>query len=92
MTYCVTSEPSHREFNLEPLDTQVGGHVNVKTFNTKFVCKPFNQREHQFYKILPSELRNLVPHYAGTFSNETHSGPKYLVMENLVDGFQKPWT
>ena len=33
--------------------SQVGGHVNMKILDEKFVCKPLNRREVRFYQNLP---------------------------------------
>ena len=46
--------------------SQVGGHVNMKILDEKFVCKPLNRREVRFYQNLPKQLCDLVPKYHGT--------------------------
>ena len=66
---------------------KAGGHVQLKTLYHKFICKSFNEREHNFYQNIPPELRLLVPRYGGTLNNENG---KFLLMENLTKNFRKP--
>ena len=44
---------------------QVGGHSCILTLHNDIVCKPLNQREHQFYETMPSELEDFTPQYKG---------------------------
>ena len=54
------------ELSLKPLKAQVGGHVYMKILNDKFVCKPLNERELQFYQNIPKILVEHIPRYQGT--------------------------
>lgn len=69
------------------LIAKAGGHVQLRTLYNKFVCKSFNEREHDFYQNIPPELRLVVPRYGGTLNSENE---KFLVMENLTKDFRKP--
>ena len=69
------------------LIARAGGHVQLTTLYNKFVCKSFNEREHDFYQNIPPELRLVVPRYGGTLDSDTG---KCLVMENLTQDFLKP--
>ena len=60
----------------EELYSQVGGHVNMKTLNERYVCKPLNIRELSFYQNLPAELSVFVPTYHGTVSLDSNSQPR----------------
>ena len=60
--------------SFQKLYSQVGGHVSMKILNERYVCKPLNIREANFYQKLPEELVGLVPAYHGTVSlNATDS-------------------
>merc|ERR1711973_195360 len=87
----------------EELYSQVGGHVNMKTLNERYVCKPLNIRELSFYQNLPAELSVFVPTYHGTVSLDSNSQPRssaggsgpsevseHIVLENLTIGYKKP--
>jgi len=89
--------------NLRPLHAQVGGHVRMKIFDERYVCKPLNRRELRFYQEIPKQLRSLVPQFIGTLDiqdNHTDSQRRcslikapvnqYLVLENLTTGYKKP--
>lgn len=76
-------------FCLQPLAAQVGGHVKIKMLNSHFICKPYNQREHKFYQLIPAELRRCVPRYVGTLGVERKESEKYIVLENLTAGLNK---
>jgi len=93
------------ELSLKPLKAQVGGHVYMKILNDKFVCKPLNERELQFYQNIPQILVEHIPRYQGTIvarneetmgirreeaSSSKSSKLEYLVLENLTKDFQKP--
>ena len=54
------------EASLKPLKAQVGGHVYMKILNDKYVCKPLNERELQFYQNIPKNLADHVPAFQGT--------------------------
>lgn len=69
------------------LIAKAGGHVQLTTLYHKFVCKSFNEREHDFYQNIPQDLRHVVPRYGGTLNSENG---KFLVMENLTKDFLKP--
>ena len=55
--------------SFKTLYSQVGGHVNMKILNERFVCKPLNLREVRFYQKLPHQLCDFVPKYHGTVSS-----------------------
>ena len=57
--------------SFQKLYSQVGGHVSMKILNERYVCKPLNIREVNFYQKLPEELVGLVPAYHGTVSLNT---------------------
>eukprot|EP00092_Neocalanus_flemingeri_P089344 GFUD01113053.1.p1 GENE.GFUD01113053.1~~GFUD01113053.1.p1 ORF type:complete len:346 (+),score=69.72 GFUD01113053.1:48-1085(+) len=59
----------HETSNLRPLHAQVGGHVGMKIFDDRYVCKPLNRRELQFYQAIPRQLSQLVPGFVGTLTN-----------------------
>jgi len=88
----------NNENKLKTLYSQVGGHVNMKILDEKFVCKPLNRREVKFYQHLPKQLCDLVPKYHGTvrgshedsYSYESDLGADYVVLENLTEGYKKP--
>ena len=54
------------ELSLKPLKAQVGGHVYMKILNDKYVCKPLNERELQFYQKIPKTLADHVAAFQGT--------------------------
>ena len=56
---------------LEPFVHQVGGHFPMVCLDTDTVCKPLKDREHKFYKSMPSVLKPFVPSYEGTMKVET---------------------
>ena len=58
----------HEASNLRPLHAQVGGHVGMKIFDDRYVCKPLNRRELQFYQCIPKQLSQLVPGFVGTLT------------------------
>ena len=62
------SYQNNEEF--QALYSQVGGHVNMKILNEKYVLKPLNKREANFYENLPTELTDIVPVYYGTVGNQ----------------------
>ena len=51
---------------LKPLKAQVGGHVYMKILNDRYVCKPLNKRELEFYQNIPKNLVEHIPCYRGT--------------------------
>ena len=69
------------------LVTRAGGHHAFKTLYHQFVCKTLSEREHYFYQVIPPSLRLIVPKYGGSLENENG---KFLVLENLTQGFMKP--
>ena len=82
----------HEASNLRPLHAQVGGHVGMKIFDDRYVCKPLNRRELQFYNAIPKQLSPMVPGFVGTLTigNDEKSTSDYLVLENLTMGYKKP--
>ena len=69
------SRTSDRDF--QTLYSQVGGHVNMKIMNERFVCKPLNNREVRFYQKLPAQLEDVVPKYHGTIREDCHLHARY---------------
>ena len=65
------------ENKLTTLYSQVGGHVNMKILDEKFVLKPLNRREVKFYQSLPHQLGDLVPKYHGTVLGSRSSENSY---------------
>jgi len=90
MTTPTDKECHQHNSHFHPLRSQAGGHVEMKVLNTKYVCKPLNQREHKFYQIIPAKLKNFVPCYVGTMTVEDSDSKEYLVMDNVAQCFQKP--
>jgi len=68
-THVVLNQRLHYEASdLRPLRAQVGGHVGMKIYDDRYVCKPLNRRELKFYEYLPKQLSSLVPGFVGTLS------------------------
>uniref|UniRef100_A0A914UP95 Kinase n=1 Tax=Plectus sambesii TaxID=2011161 RepID=A0A914UP95_9BILA len=50
---------------LEPFRHQVGGHVGLLCWDAHHVCKPFTERENNFYCRLSKSFANFAPIYCG---------------------------
>lgn len=50
-------------YPLVPYRHQVGGHTAVFQLDNNHICKPINESELNFYKTMPSGLRQWVPKF-----------------------------
>ncbi|XP_023325142.1 inositol hexakisphosphate kinase 1 [Eurytemora carolleeae] len=57
---------SEEELKLEPFIHQVGGHSPLFCLDPVTVCKPFEQREFNFYSTLPQNLLPFTPTFKGS--------------------------
>lgn len=50
---------------LEPFRHQVGGHVGLLCWDAHHVCKPFTERENNFYRRMSKSFAKFAPIYCG---------------------------
>ncbi|OWF41927.1 inositol hexakisphosphate kinase 2-like [Mizuhopecten yessoensis] len=50
---------------LKPFVHQVGGHTCLFEITQETICKPYQEREFQFYQNLPENMKEFTPHYKG---------------------------
>ncbi|XP_033731637.1 inositol hexakisphosphate kinase 2-like [Pecten maximus] len=50
---------------IKPFVHQVGGHTCLFEITQETVCKPYQEREFQFYQNLPENMKDFTPHYKG---------------------------
>lgn len=50
---------------LEPFIHQVGGHSSILSLDDSTVCKPLVRREVEFYKTLPSSMKEFTAEFKG---------------------------
>ena len=55
------------EIVITPFEHQVGGHKVVLQISKHLICKPREEYEIEFYKRLPENLKDCVPHFRGNF-------------------------
>ena len=53
------------EVVITPFQHQVGGHKVVLQISKHLICKPREEYEIEFYKRLPENLKDCVPHFRG---------------------------
>lgn len=53
------------EMELRPYRYMAGGHSYVLEVTKSAICKNFRQRESEFYRNIPDELRPFTPQYLG---------------------------
>ncbi|CAG0918253.1 unnamed protein product [Notodromas monacha] len=61
----VERESSMEEVPLEPFIHQVGGHSSILSLDENTVCKPLVRREVEFYKSLPSSMKEFTAEFKG---------------------------
>jgi hypothetical protein len=90
----LTKSPS--SVPLIPFTNQVGGHAPFLRFSEKAICKPFNQRENDFYQSIDMfnpELKEFTPIYLGlvnvTYPNHEVTSPAKSEGETTVLGVKK---
>ena len=54
---------------INPFEHQVGGHKAVLQISRKFICKPREEPEVEFYSRLPDCLKDCVPQYRGSYTH-----------------------
>ncbi|XP_064626657.1 inositol hexakisphosphate kinase 2-like [Lineus longissimus] len=52
---------------MQPFVHQVGGHSNMFTYEGNTVCKPLFEKEYNFYRQMPEEMRPFAPICEGNF-------------------------
>jgi len=84
---------SSSRLTLDVFPWKVGGHHPIKLYKEESICKPLNNREARFYQQvlvqLPELLRDFLPSFQG-IAVDSRQGIKYLILENLTSGFNKP--
>ena len=53
-------------WGLEPFIHQVGGHSPLFCLDSSTVCKPYEEREHNFYCSMPHCLLEYTPQFKGS--------------------------
>jgi len=53
-------------WGLEPFIHQVGGHSPLFCLDSATVCKPYEEREHNFYSSMPGCLQAFTPQFKGS--------------------------
>ncbi|CAG0916763.1 unnamed protein product, partial [Notodromas monacha] len=56
---------SIEEIQLEPFIHQVGGHSSILSLDESTICKPLVLQEVEFYKSLPSNMREFTAEFRG---------------------------
>jgi len=56
----------HDVWGLEPFIHQVGGHSPLFCLDSSTVCKPYEEREHSFYRNMPDCLKPFTPQFKGS--------------------------
>lgn len=64
---------------LQPFDHQVGGHNIVLQINKSTICKPYLDREVNFYNHLPEELKEFTPSFQGVIDVKCSSSNESFV-------------
>lgn len=61
------NEEDHRchIVKLIPYEHQVGGHVNLLSYDKTTICKPLNEQECKAYEYLPKQLSEFLPQFCG---------------------------
>jgi len=73
---------SVEQLRLEPFIHQVGGHSPLFCLDQITVCKPFEQREHNFYRTLPDCLQVYTPSFKGAMQVEiTEDSEGYIILK-----------
>jgi inositol-hexakisphosphate kinase len=52
--------------SLQPFVHQVGGHSNMFTYEGNTICKPLFEKEYEFYRTMPEEIKPFAPICKGT--------------------------
>ncbi|XP_060062473.1 inositol hexakisphosphate kinase 1-like [Ylistrum balloti] len=50
---------------IKPFIHQVGGHTCLFEITQETICKPYQEKEFQFYQNLPEDMKEFTPHYKG---------------------------
>ncbi|KAJ8314045.1 hypothetical protein KUTeg_008606, partial [Tegillarca granosa] len=69
----------HVTVELQPFDHQVGGHNIVLQINKSTICKPYLDREVNFYNHLPEELKEFTPSFQGVIEVKCSSSNESFV-------------
>ncbi|XP_069111627.1 inositol hexakisphosphate kinase 2-like [Argopecten irradians] len=54
-----------RLVEIKPFVHQVGGHTCMFEITEETICKPYQEREFQFYRNLPENMKEFTPYYKG---------------------------